>query len=306
MQPLSCDLWLMDLKQLQRFVAAWKLGINQESARAIASVTPKKENKVGKIPVFGPIEARPTFLGEVLGMPSYERIGNAVDMMMADSSVTSIMLDIFSPGGMVYGAQELAQKIYSYRGKGKPIIAVANPMAASGAYWIGAAADRLVMMPSGEVGSVGVITEHVDLTQALEREGAKVTIIRSSGSPFKAEQGDSEPLTEEAKAYIQDRADAIYERFVADLARFRGVSVDHVKEHFGKGRVVDARKAKAVGMVDYVDTLQGVFDKVHTGRYRMGKEAAMDVWDGPTRRESLLAKSAALIEVANSQPVEVV
>jgi len=265
-----------------------------------SSPKPERQKAIGIIPVHGVLEARPTFMGEMLGMASYERVGYELDVLLGDESVSGIILDVASPGGMVYGAMELAEKIFAARGR-KPIVAVANPLAASGAFWIASAADRLVSVPSGDVGSVGVIAEHVDASQAMEREGTKVTVIRSTKSPFKGEGTDAEPLTDDAKAHMQGRADAIYNRFVGDLARFRGVTVDHVNEHFGKGRVVDAKAAMAAGMIDRVGTLQEIAGKMAAGRIRLGGERSQDVWDAPTVRGSRLERAKHFAAVAGGE-----
>lgn len=272
-----------------------------EKARA-ASPQTSRQKAIAIIPVTGALEARSTMIGELFGMSSYERIGAIFDRFMADESVSGIVLDVASPGGDVYGAQELADKIFSARGT-KPIVAVANPLMASGAFWIAAAADRIVVTPSGDVGSVGVIAAHVDNSEAYGKEGAKVTIVKSSGAPFKGELSDAQPLSEDAHQHLQARADAIENRFHADLARFRGVSVEHVREHFGKGRVVDARAAVSAGMADRVGTLEEVAGKMAAGRVRIGRERAEDNWELPTRRELLKEKAAAVLAVAE-KPAE--
>lgn len=303
MQLLSCDLWLMEPNAMRQFaaLAAANVSANIEQVRASARAT-ERQKSVAVIPVTGVLEARTTLMGELLGMTSYERIGYVFDAMMNDETVSGIILDVASPGGMVYGAQELADKIFQARGR-KPIVAVANPMAASGAYWLAAAADRVVVTPSGDVGSVGVIAEHVDMSQAYDREGAKVTIIRSQKAPFKGETNDANPLTDEARQNMQARADAIHSKFVADLARFRGVSVDYVNENFGKGRIVDAKSAMAAGMVDRVGTLQEIIGKMAAGRLRISGERAQDNWDAPTRREELQMKAQQIREIAAKEPV---
>lgn len=304
MQLLSCDLWLMEPNAMRQFaaLASSNVSANLEQVRAAARAT-ERHKSIAIIPVTGVLEARTTLMGELFGMSSYDRIGHIFDAMMADETVTGIILDVASPGGMVYGAQELSEKIYSARGR-KPIISVANPLAASGAYWIAAAADRVVVSPSGDVGSVGVIAEHVDLSQAHDREGAKITIIRSQKAPYKGEASDAAPLTDEARQNMQARADAIHSRFVADLARFRGVSVDHVNEHFGKGRIVDSKTAMSAGMVDRIGTLQEIAGKMAAGRIRIAGERSQDNWDAPTRRELLQERAAELLAAATSQPTE--
>lgn len=293
MQPLACDLWLIDPVALRQMVSGSVVVPDPEQARAAAQSAPRQQKTVAVIPVHGAIEARPSFIGELLGMPSYERLGVVLDMVMADDSVSHVIFDHASPGGMVYGAPELADKIYKARGR-KPIISVANPMAASGSYWIAAAADRVVVTPSGDVGSVGVIVEHVDFSQALEKFGQKVTVLTSKSAPYKGEWSGVTPLSDEARANAQARADRIHNRFVSDLAKFRGVSVEHVNERFGQGRVVDAQAALAAGMVDRIGTLQDVIVGAASGRIRIRSERAEDEWDAPTRRDVLRERVAAI------------
>lgn len=292
-------MWLIEPNAFQQFLSLASVEFDTEQAKAAAQVTPRRTKNVAVLPVHGALEARPSFIGEMLGMSSYERIGNGIDMLMADESVSGIILDVASPGGMVYGAMELADKIFRARSI-KPIVAVANPMAASGAYWLAAAASHAVVTPSGDVGSVGVIAEHVDLTKAMERGGAKVTTIRSTKSPYKGEGGPAEPLTEETLSHLQSRADAIYGLFVADLARFRGVSVDHVNEHFGKGRIVSSKAALSAGMVDRVGSLQEVAYRMMEGRIRINREKAEFQWDAPTISEQRRMRAAEIRAMAET------
>lgn len=294
MQPLACDLWLIEPNALRQFVGLAGARFNM-SLEEVRSSRPQagRQKSIAVVPVHGVLEARASLIGEFLGMTSYEAVGNMFDMAMADESVGGIVLDVMSPGGMAYGAPELAQKIYSARGV-KPIIAVANHVAASGAYWLAAAADRLAMTPSGDVGSVGVIAEHVSFSKAAESQGLEVSVFRSDAAPYKAESNDMEPLTDEARKNIQSRVNEIHGNFVADLARFRGVSVDYVNENFGKGRVVSAKQAIKSGMVDYVGTLHDIAMKLATGRIRIGGNRTEDDWNAPTVQELRRSQAAEL------------
>ncbi len=85
---------------------------------------------------------------------------------LADSSVKAIVLDIDSPGGSVFGVRELAQEIFDGRAQ-KPIVAVANYMAASAAYHLATQADELVVSPSAIVGSIGVFSAHQSSESSL-------------------------------------------------------------------------------------------------------------------------------------------
>jgi ClpP class serine protease len=150
---------------------------------------------------------------------------------------------------------ELSDKIFNGRGS-KPIVAVANSLMASAAFWLGSAADELVITPSGEIGSVGVIATHIDSSLADENFGRKVSIIKAG--KFKAEANPHEPLSAEGRDHIQSIVDSFYGDFVNHLARNRGTTPARVRADFGQGRVVRAGAAVDANMADRIGTLQDV------------------------------------------------
>src|SRR4029453_14892345 len=116
--------------------------------------------------------------------------------LMKDPAVKGVVLDVDSPGGSVYGVRELADEIRAARGQ-KPVEAVANAFMASAAYYIGSAAEKVWVTPSGSAGSIGVYDAHVDLSKFTETMGEKWTFVsygdnKLLGNPF-------EPLSEEAQ-----------------------------------------------------------------------------------------------------------
>lgn len=300
MQPLACDLWLMERNSLRNFLTLSALvrkpTEDEISAAAVAS-SARQQKSIAIIPIVGPIEARPSFFGSMLGMTSYQAISQSVMKYGADGSVSHIILDFATPGGMVYGCPECAAVIRSVAQR-KPVIAMINPMAASAGYWMASAATRIVMTESGDTGSVGVIAEHVDISKALEANGETVTVIRSTASPYKQEANQAEVLTDEAKANIQARVDDIYARFSGDVAAFRGVDVSVVNAKFGQGRLVDAKTAKSVGMIDQIMTMDQLIAKIIEGRVRLGGTSACDDWNALTPREQRLERVAALEKVS--------
>lgn len=222
--------------------------VAQDSQRAAV-------DSIAVIPVRGTIIPRGGMFVESSGAISAERLTAQIREALQNPAVASIVLDIDSPGGQVNGVAELADEIYSARGQ-KPIIGVANHLAASAAYWIGSAAGELVVTPTGEVGSIGVFAAHQDRSGEADREGVRTTYI--SAGKYKTEGNPYEPLTDEARAAIQERVDDYYGLFVRAVARNRGVKAQDVRDGFGEGRVVGARKALELGMVDRIDTLDGV------------------------------------------------
>lgn len=267
-------------------------------------VTPASSSKGGRtaiIPVFGFMEQRQTLAGLVLGGVSTEMIGVEFMAAVNDPKVNRIILLFDTPGGSVYGVKELADLIYAARGT-KDIIGVIAPMAASGGLWVASQCPVLVIQPSGDTGSLGVVAQHIDESGALEKEGIVVTTIRSSGSPYKQEGTSAEPLTADAKAYLQRRADDIFADFAGAVARGRGKSVGQVVETFGKGRLLSASEALRVGAVDHIATLSDVITKPEkiSGRPRWSMSASAWQRQVSKRSAQLKSRAAGILAIAKA------
>jgi capsid assembly protease len=208
---------------------------------------------VAVIPIYGVISQRAGMLTQASGGTSIDALTRDFRAALAEPGVRAIVFDIASPGGSTYGVQELAAEIYAARGR-KPIAAVANAVAASAAYWLGSAAGDFAVTPSGEVGSIGVYAIHQDDSRAMQAAGIDQTVI--SAGRYKAE--GIGPLSDETRQYIQEKVDAAHQQFLADVARGRGVTSAEVRQRYGEGRMLDAKAAKAAGMVDRIATLDEV------------------------------------------------
>lgn len=256
----------------------------EERRAAESKPAAKKPQAIAVIPVVGPIENRPSFMGAECGWPSAMQIASQVEELVADPSVKAVVMDFDTPGGVASGVPEAAGRIYRARGK-KPIIAVSNGMAASAGYWLATAADKLYVTPSGEVGSVGVFSVHTDMSAALESEGVKKTIIKAG--KYKAEMNPFEPLTAEAKDHEQEVVNEIYASFLSAVATHRGTTAAKVLSDFGEGRMVAAKKAVAAGMADGVATLQQVIGRIQSGKLTMSTlTQQVSEWDdGPMLAE---------------------
>jgi signal peptide peptidase SppA len=232
---------------------------------AAARVGSPRSGAVAVIPVRGAIVQHASSLGPCEGGTSTQSISQTLRQANADESISSIVLDIDSPGGSVYGVSELAAEI---RASAKPVTAVANSLAASAAYWLGTAASEFFVTPGGEVGSIGVWMAHEDWSKAMEEAGVNVTLI--SAGKYKTEGHPYGPLDAEAKGFLQSRTDDYYGAFTRDVAKGRGVAIDAVRGGMGQGRVLGASQAKAENMVDGVMT----FDQVVRHSMAKGKPAA--------------------------------
>jgi signal peptide peptidase SppA len=252
----------------------------------------------GVVPITGFISERASIWDELFGGTSVESIREMFRAAMTDPAVNAIVLDVHSPGGTVAGITELATEIRNARGQGKRIVAVANTLAASAAYWLASQADEIVASPSASVGSIGIYAVHQEFSEYLEREGIKTTLI--SAGPHKTEGNEYEPLSDEARQHLQERADAFYASFVDDVAKGRGIPAATVKADYGGGRVLLAKAAAAAGMVDFIGTFEDALRKVvRTSTRASGPRAAdtdtelvAEAREPFTERLALLAEDA--------------
>ena len=218
---------------------------------------------IAVLPLYGVITQRGNMVDDISGpgSTSTQKFTSALRQVLADDTVAQILIDIDSPGGSVYGVSELAAEIMKARTQ-KPVVAVANSLAASAAYWIGCAAGEFYVTPGGEVGSIGVWQAHFDYSKALEGDGVKPTLI--SAGKFKVEGNPYVPLDLEALSFMQSRVDDYYNAFAKAVAKGRGLTVNDVREGMGEGRVLGADAALAAKMVDGVATFDEVLAKIQT------------------------------------------
>lgn len=253
--------------------------MSAELQEQLAAINTAREERLGQrqgvavIGLHGTITHRPSLFSS--GALSAQEFMHAFQSAVNDELIASIVLDVDSPGGSVFGTQEAADLVYAARGS-KPITAIANAEAHSAAYHIASQADELVVIPSGMAGSIGVIMAHVDDSQAMEKDGYQVEYI-SSGD-HKAE-GWQSIMTDEYRQHLQELADSYYEPFVANVARGRGVNVDTVLEQFGQGRSFGAQQLLQRGMVDRIATFNEVLSEhvqaAESGRKRRRQRQAM-------------------------------
>lgn len=298
------------LAALEAIVARHAAGekLTAEEIQAAINGAPRPEQRfsgnVAVLPLFGTIVPRAELMSEMSGATSAEKFSKEFDKLLNDASVGAIVLDVNSPGGQARGVQEISDKVYAARGK-KPIVAVANHLAASAAYWIASAADELVVTPSGEVGSIGVFAAHEDFSKALDQEGVKVSLI--SAGKFKVEGNPYEPLGDEARAAIQQKVDEVYQEFVAAISRNRGANPDQVRNGFGEGRTVKASQAVEYGMADRVATLEEVITHLSSEAQPSSYQTASD-GQAPMQAESdsiseRIAQARGQLEIAKSYSV---
>lgn len=218
---------------------------------------------IGIIPLQGPIFGKANLMTALSGATSLEMFRSDFRGLMENDSVEKIVMDIDSPGGTSDLVMEMGQEIRKAR-EIKPVYAVANTMAGSAAYWLASQATKMYCTPSGKVGSIGVYSIHEDTSRQDENAGRKITLVYAG--KFKTAGNPHEPLTQEARDYMQESVDATYAEFIDEVAFGRNVSSDIVKDTFGKGKMLHAKPASEVGMVDGVASLDEVLGSLFSQR----------------------------------------
>jgi signal peptide peptidase SppA len=212
------------------------------------------DGDVAVIPLKGVITPRASLLAQIFGLGGgLSQFRDQLSAAVTDEKVGAIVLDIDSPGGLVDLVPETAAEIRE-AAKVKPVTAVANTMAASAAYWLGSQASEFVVTPSGEVGSIGVYAEHRDISKALESAGMRPTLV--SAGKYKVEGNPYEPMSDQAREALQRAVNDYYGMFVKDVALGRDTTVAAVKNGYGEGRTLTAKRAVEEGLVDKVGTLE--------------------------------------------------
>ena len=231
----------------------------QAAPARTASYTRTAAGSIAVLPLYGTIMQRGGMLEMCGGGTSTQTFTAKFREAMADDTIGQILIDIDSPGGSVYGVGELAAEIMAARGQ-KPVVAVANSLAASAAYWVGCAASEFFVTPGGEVGSIGVWQAHEDWSAAMAEAGVKRTLI--SAGKFKTEGNPYEPLGADAQEFMQSRVLDYYGAFTKGVAKGRSVSIDQVRSGMGEGRLLGAEAAVAEKMVDGIMTFDDVVKRM--------------------------------------------
>jgi signal peptide peptidase SppA len=197
------------------------------------------EREIAIVPIYGILTKKPGAFNGFLGMTSYEKIHEEIESALEDKSIETILLNIDSPGGEVNGIFDLADFIYSVRGK-RRIIAIANDDAYSAAYAIASSAEKVFVSRTSGVGSIGVIASHINQSGFDEKQGIKYTTVFAGSR--KNDLNPHEPITSESLENLKSEVNRLYGMLVELIARNRNLSVEAIKNteaglYFGENAV---------------------------------------------------------------------
>jgi len=223
-------------------------------SRRSSLVTP---DGIAVIPVFGTLVKRTGPIEAASGLTSYGDLETDILDAATDPAVRAILLDVDSPGGEASGVFDLADMVREVRDL-KPVWAVANAEAFSGAYAIASAAERIFVPRTGGVGSIGVIALHVDRSVRDAMDGHRYTTVFAGAR--KNDLNPHEALGDEAKATLKNEVDRVYGLFVETVARNRSMSEQAVRAT--EAGVFFGEKAIEVGLADDLGTLRDALEQM--------------------------------------------
>jgi protease-4 len=181
-----------------------------------------------------------------------------LDSAARDSRVKAVVLRVNSPGGSVGTSDTMYDEVVKFRKQtGKPVIASAQELDASGAYYVSCACDKIVAHPAGIMGSIGVIFEDFDIVGTMNILGIKPETIKSAelkdiGSPFKH-------MTDKERGVLQGLVDSYYARFKGVVTSNRPVDPSALPL-LTDGRVFTGEEAVRLHLADQLGRLDDAID----------------------------------------------
>ncbi|MGE4299638.1 MAG: signal peptide peptidase SppA [Desulfovibrionaceae bacterium] len=245
-------------------------GGGDDSLREV-SLWGEGKDKVAFISLRGVISDEPKedMWGERPG--TVQAVVSRLELVREDKAVKAVVLAIDSPGGSVTASDILYRELQSFKeDTGIPVVAAFMDMAASGGYYVAAAADAIVAHPTTVTGSIGVIFVRPDVEGLMKWVGVRADVIKSGrlkdmGSPFRN-------ATAEEHALLQAMIDENMRRFLDVVRTGRELSPEQV-EAISDARILTATQALDAGLVDRIGYLDDAVDEA----------AALAGIDGPVR-----------------------
>jgi len=190
-----------------------------------------------------------------------------------DSSIKAIVIRIDSPGGGVVPSQEIYNAVKYAKKEGKKVVVSMGSVAASGGYYVAAAADKIVANPGTLTGSIGVKMEFANLEKLLEKIGVQGMVVKSGeykdiGSPFRT-------MTEPEKKLLQSVIDDVHSQFISAVAEGRKLPEADVRA-IADGRIFTGQQALTLKLVDQMGDLSDSIQLAGSLAGIKGKPAVME------------------------------
>lgn len=197
-------------------------------------------------------------LVEIKGMivDSQDIVKQLIDLRKNDK-VKAVVIRIDSPGGVVGPSQEIHAEIKKLATRKKVVVSMGS-VAASGGYYIAAAASRILANPGTITGSIGVLMKFSNMEGLMGKIGMKAFTLKTG--KYKDVGSPARPMSKQDKAMLQGVIDNAHSQFVRAVAEGRKLHEADVRK-IADGRIFTGEQALALKLVDKIGTLQDAVEE---------------------------------------------
>ena len=223
------------------------------SVRAKRVLKGKSDAKVGIVVAAGEILDGHQPPGKIGGDSTADLLRQA----RYDNAVKAVVLRVDSPGGSMFASELILREVQALRKAGKPVVVSMSTYAASGGYYISAAANQIFASPTTLTGSIGVFSVVPTFQRTLEKLGVKVDGLGTT--PLAGDLRLDRPLDAASRQILQVSVDHAYDDFLHRVSEGRKKSVQDV-DKIAQGRVWAGSDAERIGLVDHLGGLKDATD----------------------------------------------
>ena len=177
-----------------------------------------------------------------------ERVINKLEIVQNDDSFKAVILKVNTPGGTVYDSDKIAKEILKTREAGKTVIALMQESATSGGYYVSAASDKIIASDVTLTGSIGVVTQVIELDGLYDKLGIDVINITNTKGDIKTFENLDDPNSKDTEV-LQDVLDDSYDSFISMIDENRDLTREEILA-IADGSVFSGKKALELGLVD--------------------------------------------------------
>jgi protease-4 len=231
------------------------IGMSQylTSIRSKHVLKSKSDSKVGIVVAAGEILDGHQPPGTIGGESTADLLREA----RYDTAVKAVVLRVDSPGGSMFASEQILREVQTLRKAGKPVVVSMSTYAASGGYYISAAANQIFASPTTLTGSIGVFSVVPTFQRTLEKLGVKVDGLGTT--PLAGDMRQDRPLTAASRQILQSSVDHAYAEFLRRVGDGRKKPVEDV-DKIAQGRVWAGVDAQRIGLVDHLGGLKDAID----------------------------------------------
>lgn len=206
-----------------------------------------------------------------------------IETLKNDEAIKGVLLLIDSPGGALSPSVEISLAIKSLNSR-KPVVAYAKGTMASGSYLGGVWASKIYANPGSFIGSIGVIMQGLDVSEAAAKLGFAEQIVKAG--ELKEAGTMMRKWSDAERASLQALVDESYELFTREVAQARSLDL-RKRDAWANARVFLASGAKGVGLIDEVGSLEDAKSALVKA-----SGVADPIWQEPSAYEKMMDKLA--------------